>query len=512
MPIAKGTADEQRGEATRAEWRQGWVVPLVSFLLLISAFRIALTSSGQLYWPDEFRYVHALHLLEDLRSGDPGRALQWIFTDPSLPADQVNMGARPGYVVLSALPAVVQGVANVTVGITPEQPGFYRIAALANVAVVAGIAILLFLIFRTVGGSPWMALVGVVVYSTLVNTNLYVRHLFPYDPALLFLLSSLYLLIRPREEGANGWTLLGAGLLAGVGFTTYPGYDPFLLILGAAVLIVFDRPWRALLAFGASMIPVALLWELLARLGGLSFFELTFRLAGTLSTEQGSFSETLSFLPKYLVSVEGVLGGALLVLFVVFSVAAVRGRHSPLGTSIVAGAAAAYLIYGALGVAFHMTVQYGRLLHMYLPFVVLAAVLEIWRWRRDVRLPALVLVALAGIGFLMGPAGGLRRNYPRDIELALRQNGEGTICEIAPGTPLERPEGAERCDFVLTNARHFYPLPSDTAVALPRGATLQQTWDHPLRTQAYWFEGYGIQDRAWLQSHPLTIGLYRLAE
>jgi len=490
-----------------------WAVALLCVLLIfLSGYRLLLTQSGQLFWPDEFRYVHALHVLDEIRQGNLGASVAWLFTVPSVP--EANMGARPSYVALSIIPATVQGLANLVAGIGPQDPGFYRIPAIANVFISLAIGIVMFKLALLFVHDRGFALLSALVYGLLANTNLYVRHLFPYDLALLLLLGALLLVVGEQHDAAGlHRRALGAGLLAGLGFTTYPGYDPFVVILAAAVVCNPVGSFRHLAMMGASMMCVGLVWEGIARLGGLSLVALTFRFFGTMTVEQGSFEETLIFLPRYLWDVEGPAGAALLALLVVFAAMAARGRYGRFELGIFGAATAIYLVFGAAGVFFHRTVYYGRLVHMYLPFVVIASVLALSKMRHArLRLATAWVVALASIvAFAPVAAAELTATFPREIlqGIAATQGAGHPPCTVM-STALDRLAPARsECDAILENAGHLYPIPPQLSMATPPGFTLVRSWKHPLQFRPYWYEGYSIEERATLSADPLEIKLYR---
>jgi len=490
-----------------------WPVALFCVLLVVlSGYRLLLTQSGQLFWPDEFRYVHALHVLEEIRQGNLVGSVAWLFTVPSAP--DANMGARPAYVALSTIPAAVQGLANLIAGVGPEDPSFYRIAATANVFVTLGIAVVFFRLALLLVHHRGLALLSALVYGLLANSNLYVRHLFPYDLALLFLLGALLLVVGEQRDAAGlHRRAIGAGLLAGFGFTTYPGYDPFVVILATAVLCNPVGSWRHLIVMGASMACVGLAWEGVARLGGLSLIALTLRFFGTMTVEQGSFEETLVFLPRYLWDVEGLAGAALLALVAAFGVMAALGRYGRIELGIIGGATAIYLVFGAAGVFLHRTVYYGRLVHMYLPFVVLAAVLALSKMRHpNVRLATASAVALASVlAFVPVAATELAATFPRDVvrEIAAAEGAGGAPCTVMSTAPNRLDQVTGGCETILENAGHLYPIPPQLAMAPPPGFALERSWNHPLQFRPYWYEGYSIEERATLGAHPLEIKLYR---
>lgn len=478
----------------------------VSLFLLFgffAAYRLLLARSGQLYWPDEFRYLHSLHFLDEFRRGQIVAGMEWMFGD--------STGGRPGFVLLSTVPAAVQGIANVVWKLDPSAPAFYRIPSAFNVLVSLGITAAFYRLLLIATADRSYALLGTLVYGLLVNTNLYVRHLFPFDLALLLLLWALVLIASERQSAARLLRrAMAAGALSGFAYTTYPGYDPFVVLLAAAVFMNPVGSWRHLFALGGSTLLVILAWELVARAAGMSFIAASFRFSSTVT--QGSFEEGYRFLPVYLVNVEGLVGGLLFVLAVAFAVAALVRRDRSVEAVVTGAALAAYLAYATAGVVFHKMVYYGRLVHMYMPVVVLAAILALqsikeWRVRRLLA-TALVLASVAA--FVPTSVEMLSAHFPNDVDREVTASSAGaTVCRAMP-------EGDDRfgtippaCDLVLENARHLFPLLLGGETSPPAGFTFVKSWPHPLQFRGYWYEGATIAERAGLQMYPPEIRLYR---
>lgn len=476
---------------------------LLSLFGFFAVYRLLLARSGQLYWPDEFRYLHSLHLLDDLRKGHFVTGMDWMFGFAN--------GGRPGFVLLSTVPAALQGIANLVWGVEPSSPIFYRIPSTFNVLVSLGVAAAFYRLLVIATSDRSYALIGTLVYGLLVNTNLYVRHLFPFDLALLLLLCSLVLVVSERQSAERLRTrAIAAGVLSGLAFTTYPGYDPFVVLLAAALFMNPVGAWRHLVTLGGSILLVVLVWELIARAAGMSFIVTSFRFSSTVT--QGSFEEGYRFLPVYLLDVEGLAGGVLLVLAASFAVTALARRDRSVEAGVVGAAVAAYFAYATAGVVFRKMVYYGRLLHMYMPFLVLAAILAVQaiRNQRVRRLIATALVLASVVAFVPTAPQTLTAHFPNDVDREVTAASAGaTVCRV-------KPEGDDRfgtippeCDLVLENARHLFPLPRGSETSPPAGFTLVKSWPHPLQFRGYWYEGATIAERAGLRTYPPEIRLYR---
>lgn len=485
---------------------------LALLLVWMALYRLCLGWTGQLYWPDEYRYLHAIHVLDELRKGDIGQVLYWIF------GAEAGVASRPSYILFSLLPAVIQGLANLVFGVQPTDAVFYRIPMVANVAVSLGLTGAIYYIVWIISKDRLLAWVGASVHGLLANTNMYVRHLFPYDTSLfLFLLSVAILLNRPGGSLRPLVRAGLAGLLSGAAATTYPGYYLFLLVPLAVFLANRPFDWRALVVFGAAIAAVVAFWEGTARMGGFSFITASQHFSATFAPEnqegvQGAYEEGFRFLPMYLIEIEGSAGVALGLLFVAFTVMAVQGRFERLPTVMVAAAVVAYLAYAVTVQEFHRAVFYGRLVHMYLPIVVLAAMLAI----KQIRLPVVrygvigLLLAVSAWSFAPMAATALAIRFPKDLERELTATaGPGAkICALGQKLEHTREEPQWTCDVLLENARHLYPLPVAWKTEPPNGFLLARKFPHPLQFPPYWFEGYSPGERERLATNPPVISVF----
>ncbi|MBM4133185.1 MAG: hypothetical protein FJ245_05380 [Nitrospira sp.] len=474
-------------------------------------YRLWVGQTGQLYWPDEYRYLHALHVLDELRKGDLREALHWIF------GVEAGVASRPSYILLSLLPAVGQGVANIVFDLPPTHPSFYTIPVIFNVMVSVALAMTIYALLDLVVEDHWLAAGGAALHGMLANTNLYVRHLFPYDLSLLlFLLSLVVLLGRSEGRHLTSGCCLIAGILTGAAATTYPGYNLFVLIPMGVLAAARPFAWRPMATFIVTAFGVVAFWEAIARVGGYSFIGASKRFSTTFTPEtltgvQGAYDEGFRFLPLYLIEVEGLAGILLALLLVVFLVLAIWGRFERLVIAIVGTALVAYLVYAIAVQVLHWVVFYGRLVHMYLPFVVLAATLVM----RELKNPSLrygataILLVAVFASFAPTAVSAMAIRFPKDVERILA-GGAGQswkICKAGqPAGGREAPLNG--CDVVLVNAQHLYPLPEQWKSSAPAGFSLAGQFAHPMQFRPYWFEGYTPQERARLQADPPMINVF----
>jgi hypothetical protein len=496
-------------------------------LLFLAAYRLLLIQSGgQLYWPDEYRYIHALHLLDELRRGDLISALGWVFGEV---ATMGGVAAAPTYVVMSSIPAAFQGIAAVFLGVQPDSRWFYWIPGVANVIVSLTIALILYRIAWRLTSDRGFALTSTFVYGLLANTNVYVRHLFSYDLALLLFLTALVVLIEnraaPRLTLRDRSTV--AGILAGTAMTTYPGYNPFVVILLVVILANHWGEWKRVAMFFGGIASVFCVWEVVARAGGFSFIGSLrqFSRLYTPGNMQGSAAESYSLLARYMWNVEGAVGVVLLALFACFLGMAILGKFGRSETAPIGAASVTFLAFATFAVVSSGVVFYGRLLHMYLPFLVLGSIVAIKHWTfPSARGTAVAVLGVASlVSFVPTAVSAFAIRFPKDVERELRVSfpGDPTICDIltlermkwlspsagyAATTDGDAP--LKPCDVIAENVRHLYPLPSALSSAPPPGFELVSAYKHPLQFTPYWFEGFDPDERARLRADRPVIRIY----
>jgi hypothetical protein len=489
-------------------------IGLAVLLLCFGAYRLLLAQSGQLYWPDEYRYLHALHVLDELRKGEISQGLHWIF------GVEAGVASRPSYILISLVPAALQGVANLVFQVQPDDAAFYRIPAIANVAVSLGVAGTLYYLIWSLSGDRLMAWAGTAVHGLLANTNMYVRHLFPYDESLLLFLLSLGILLRQGSPSSIQRAGL-AGVLSGAAATVYPGYSLFLFVPLAALLA--DRPvdWRSVMAFGGAAAAVGLFWEMIARVGGFSFIGASKRFSKTFTPArpedlQGSYEEGFTFLPIYLAQVEGLAGILLCLLVVVFLFMAARKVFARRQVAIVMGTVASIVLFAATVQVWHRALFYGRIVHMFLPMMVLAAMLVL----AQLRLPWAryggvgLMLAASILSFIPVAASGLEIRFPKDLgrELSATYGSRMKICGMDGHPDGSNSERLDDCDLFLEHARHLYPLPESWRSSPPPGFVPLRQFPHPMQFRPYWYEGFTPEERRRLAETPPVISLYRKVE
>ncbi|MBU0717758.1 MAG: hypothetical protein KJ749_05865, partial [Planctomycetes bacterium] len=359
-------------DANPARSRSLWGNPklwLVVLLVCVTCYRFTLIDRGHFFWSDERCYLAADRMVDDLAAGAYQPAVGRLF----------EAVARPGFVIVSVLPALAQRTIEPWLGIRPNSLASFDIVSAFNVFVALGVTFCVYVLVGRWTRSAWYGLIGAGVYSLLVSSNVWIRHAVPYNESLLFFLIAL--IVVSQASGSTrrsvGRALLG-GVLTAFAYTCYPGHYLFVLINGAVVLATCKPRLAAATSFGAAAAAVIGLFEAVSRAVGMSYVNNMRQLAGTVS--MGYTGEGYVFPWRYLRDVEGLVGVAVFVLFVMLVMFFMwrRGADVPRSARVALLAAlGTCLLHGAMAVHFKMTVFYGRVFLMFIPFVVVGAVMTL---------------------------------------------------------------------------------------------------------------------------------------
>lgn len=358
------------------------------FVISILAFgRIAISGVGYLEDPDEMPYA-MIHVQSGQSSfSQPGpwvRLMTQMETPPSesaLRLAQYRLAVKYaefiGKPVLHTDALLVPGLFNV-------------LTSLAQLLVF-------FLILRRLSFSFTASLTGMLLLGTLFNMNSYTRHILPYDHSLLLHLLTMYLLLSPRLTIRH---VLLAGTLSAIALTGYPGYFMFAAINGMLLLSNARKQGTSLFSvaacFAAPLVMLVGFYELIAYTEGRSYIGSVHAYSQTIVN--GSFEEGLAYALIYFQRVEGLWGSVILAMALAGTLVTLVRRHGEGHLQTVIGLGlAAYLVFGSLVYFLHMFVFYGRVLHMYYPFVILG-VLALVQWvRPSWKHPVLIVLSLAAL-------------------------------------------------------------------------------------------------------------------
>ena len=299
---------------------------------------------------------------------------------------------------------------------TADNPRALSVIGFFNVLISVSLLLVFYGILRNLKFDRQSSILGVILLGGLVNMNLYVRHILSYDEALLFYLLSLYFLTSEQSK-FNKYKL--AGFMAGMGFTTYPGPFMFLPILGLFILIThrknfFFAATKPAIYFGFSFLGVLLFYELVSRIGGNSYITSAFLLSEAII--EGSHSEGFSFLFSYMLHVEKIWGVLLLAAFCLSFLFLFRRNSYDKAKTITGLSVLAYLAFAIYVYYFKQMVWYGRVLHMYFPFIVIGVIVFLNECRFLHRRAIYISIGIASaINYAINIYDLNTIAYPRDV-------------------------------------------------------------------------------------------------
>lgn len=503
--------------------------------------RLSVLGKGALGSSDEGRYLQSFNALRAAAHGDwHACAYALSMTD-----------ARPLDALWRCVPAAGQLALSHWAGLSIYTYPSLLVPTVLNWAttvLTAGFffAICQLLLRRRAASLQW-SLVAAVLYAGLVNTSLEVRHVSPYDGALLLFMGLLYWVLRqPAAPGAWFWLRLGLG--AGGVWLLYPGYyaAPVLLVLP---LLSWRRPFAwvrnhflQVLILGVGFTLPLLAAEALSRYGGgPPFWAISYDLS--LHILQGDPAEGYTFLFSYLWRVETGLGLVLVLLLGLALVQMVRQvRHGGLLVliprtplqKILLAALLLFLVHATAAAVGHRIVWYGRLLRLYMPFIVLTGVaaLSTVRWRWVATATALSSCAVAVICYVLFLLAYARIVYPADVVAAFKlsclpagkvfyYNEVQAADKSLSAIRLVRKLPAASCPpssgdslTILVNFGHLYPLAAADWHPVPAfGPGARVVFDAPLDRSfpAYEFEGLRPAERAVAERQDFRLYIVRVA-
>lgn len=301
-------------------------------------------------------------------------------------------------------------------GKQPLHPDVLYFVGLYNILVSVLILYVFFCICRKLLFSVEHAILGMFLLGTLVNFNIYTRHILPYDHALLIHLLALNLLLRKE---ANLRDVLLAGSLSAIALTWYMGEFVFVVINGSFLIFSSwnnrSRLWKKLFLFGGPFVLLVLIYELCMQWEGKSY--LGFIANYSTTVYMASFDEGFTYFFIYFWQVEK-WWGMLLVVIAFFGITrTVFNRQAiPNVKALLSIAILAYIAYGAYVYFGHKMVFHGRILHIYFPFVIIGVLVMLQQLKgglASISIPLLFIGALVNYYFIIQDFKQI--GYPRNF-------------------------------------------------------------------------------------------------
>ena len=510
-----------------------------SLLVLVLAVRVSFLGVGAMTFPDEYRYYSSYE------------AIYGLFPVSHDGFSKFNSGisqtqGRPGDALLRVVPASIQLVLYRATGLDPHSQSSLLVPVIFNYFITLCSLLLFYRIAQLLLRNQPAALLSTLVYACLVNTNLYIRHVLPYDTGVLCVLATCYWALRLKQhpEARTPRALFGIGALAGLAFTVYPGYNAaivvaWLLVLEKQAFLSFN--WKKLLgtsvAYGLGVAAVLLFFQLLSIANGTSYFEDCLSLSD--SIRQGDYADGFAFLPKYLFEAEQSLGyllaGLALLAVPVLLFRVFRGRLTGariLGllsdNILVIGMVLAFLWYAVMVYYLEKMVFYGRILHLYIPFFVLLIARVLYPVaRRNLQfVPAVLVAGVALYSFavftrqyhqIIYPVTYLSQHGHEYLHSRVLNKDQSPTADNgdyyqARNVFMLPPPIPGRPQIAIVNMSFLYPIKDEgwcNEIKLPPSFKLIYTAPHFLTLPAYSFEGCRMDERAVIYRCQYQCQVYR---
>ena len=473
---------------------------VILFFVLLAFFRLSLITKGHRFDLDEDRYLNALYVWIELSRGHFSQAIAYFF----------NALARPGFVFVSLIPAGCQLLLVHFKIISFTSLHFYDIPSFFNAVVTVINSVLFFRILILLVSDQMIALGGTIAYSLLVNTNLYIRHLFPYDYSLFFFFIALLLILRDvTNKQSRVSTAVVCGILCAFGFLVYPGYYAAALIIAFFFVVSVRLNFIVSAMYLFCFLDTVMFSEWVGNKVGLYYLnELCLWSSKQSIIHHSGASEGFFFIVQYLNEVEGLIGVLLFSLFVLYYFYLVF-KDSTVFKWLLIAMFFIYSLNAIWGFILSQTVFYGRTLHMYIPFLVLAAAraISLIPQQRGRRVLVTVLISCSILSFIPFAYTYSRLSYPGDLFFKYLSHVQlNKIFWVSSNGKLP-PDVDKKYSAILLNFESYDNIGCQPP-SFPSNMFRAITQSHPLNFYAYTFEQYSPQERAWIKKERCQMQVY----
>lgn len=535
---------------------------LFAVIVFVTLFKINLIGNGFFALNDEYRYLQSGNAIKNLAAADLQSSANNLF----------SAKGRPGEIVVKIIPTTVQVVTAKLLGKDVYDPGNSFPLFLFNFLTYAGILFYMYRISYHLLKNKLFALLGLLVYSSLTNSHIYLRHALPYDTSLLLFLFVMYDIIlhieRHGEQRANLTVNQHSGqnaghpqdqpqeiaglqstlrlfLLGALGFFSYTIYPGYILLYLVIVFILFFYQFNfasikpkilQVIYFGLGSASCLLLFEALSQFAGTSYIGSALYLSSTI--KEGSFDETLVFLLRYVIQVEFLSGIMIMIGFILSCITIVKllakreYEKNSLAILLFLGLTSIYLMYAGSGYFFNKVVLYGRLIHQFIPFLCIffAYSLHTLFANNTMKRSLVLLVSVVAlVNFFVVFGNYMSVSYPRDmvssliheyptakLDFTCEYENHFSYADRLSSSDVEKFESRDMSDsnpekITMVNSCFMYPLDDlEKYVAYdPTPAqTLLRSEIHFMNFKAYQFEGYKPEERDLFDALNFRIDIY----
>jgi len=501
-----------------------FLVNLYGLLFLVNLYKLVLINAGFMTEPDERRYIMTWSFLKHLSQGELATALHAVF----------SANGRPAAIIVHSIPASLQLISAKLMG--------WEIFETKNFAVVFGynflinllILYVLFKIYKLIFNHQTIALLGILIFSVLVNNFSYLRHIYPYNESLLLFLWVVYKLLKKykKQQFISLKTAYIFGAIAFLAYLIYPAH--YLSFMAVYLLFNFiltkqynsaNQIIKINFSYILGSFTVLAFFELLSGIGHTSYINNVLYLSETVN--QGSFEESFSFIFKYLAEVEKLTGyllilGMLLFLFYLPKWLQQKKYTNSIIFMLVISFLIPFLLHASLGFFFHKMIFYGRILHQFMFIVILFLLYVLSQLPTPKQQYVGCFIALViSIQFVVQIQTYLKIAYPRDVYWQYLKNyPKDKIIEISEyedawsNLPQKmdsiyiRPQ---KSPVKIVNSFYFYPFNNANKFHPYKASPTEKLiFDKPhfINYKAYQYEGYGIKDRKTIDSLQPHIKIY----
>lgn len=408
--------------------------------------------------------------------------------------------------------------------------------AFFNLIVVMAISYVFYRILLRLSFDKNLSLLGMLLLASFINSNLYIRHINSYESSFLIHLIALFVLLKNKLTWKDYWVV---GTLTAIAYYDYYGF--FMMFLIIWIIGIYRLEAKSIKNIACCTISLSLpafvllfFFQGVSVLSGHSYFDYLFLFSTTIF--HGSPEETLTYVYQYLHLVEGNWGLLFLVMtgFGMMFMFFYRKSYSALSKVVLLSGLIAYLVYGLYAVITKEMVFYGRVFHMYYPFMVIAVLMLIQKYKRLVPF----VYVIASICFVLSINNLKEIGYPRTIVYQLGLFDEHSdyqfVNEIEPGIEynykklyfeqfkgfptykinLKKGDAKFKGELILKNFSFFYHYPDSfmnkyQELKRPEGYKKRYSRPHFMSHPAYTFEYCTRYGRAFFLDKKFEITIYQ---
>ena len=386
-----------------------YIALIVLFILTI--FKFLLLGKGALAFPDEQSYFESIHVWYNFTEGNFSDFCRHI----------IGSQLSSGHNIVRLPSVIIQNFLFVYFNFPFLSSNALLVPQVQNIVISFIQLYLFYKICKKIFISEKLQISLCIIFSLLINTNLYIRHILSYDSSLtVFLLCFLYLLQLYEKDTLNKSFFIG--VLSAIGFVLYYGNYLFPAILFFAILIlsILKNNIKLVISYAIGTVSIFTIFEIIAWLGGISF------LKGNLMAvegvyENGTPKESYIFIFKYLYELEGIFGVLLLTSFMISSVFGIKKilkKDFELIYLIYTLILLAYVVHATISFVWEDKVFFGRNLKLFYPFIVLSfgtLLNKITLFKKHINSILITTISITCLNFFLFLKDYINLGYPRDI-------------------------------------------------------------------------------------------------